>query len=230
MTKSWGGEENSYFRLWCGRCCHSDNRAAVKALPPVIPVSVHPHLEAARYGKSSMLFMWHPLPLSVLACYCVSVSLNLSLLLPPSPSLFLRPRLSLPLHPHCVLADCRMKRSWCQSLSWSSGSCQHHSASRLSSVEEGLAALKAQHITGHLLCLRSSRLHFSPPLSTLPCYLLSLCLSSPCHWCVEGVISPKSTWSLPLLPAKQPLGTECPKKPGWYIINIQSRLVFDDLI
>lgn len=70
----------------------------------------------------------------------------------------------LPLRPHCVLAHCRMKGSWCQSLSLGSGSCQHHSALLLGSVEEGLAALKAQCITQSLLCL--------PPV-----------LSSPLYWC-----------------------------------------------
>lgn len=94
---------------------------------------------------------------------CLSVYLPVFVSLHPHP-VTLSPSLTrVPLRPHCVLADCWMKGSWCQSLSWGSGSCQHHSAVLLSSVEEGLGALKAQ-------CIEQTLFHTSQlsiPLSGL---------------------------------------------------------------
>lgn len=71
----------------------------------------------------------------------------------------------------CFLADWRMKGSWCQSLLWGSGCCQHHSVVLLGCVEEGLGALKAQCSTQSLLLPYDFPLLLSPvPASTPPRY------------------------------------------------------------
>lgn len=91
---------------------------------------------------------------------------------------------------------------------------------------------------GGTCCFKGTAIHTAPPLLSSPlhrcqhflsmssrsAYLALVCVS------IEGAISLKSTWSLPLLTARQSLGTKCPQMLGYYIINTQSRLALDDLI
>lgn len=171
--------ENSRFGLRC--CCnryhHLDNCAS-KRTPTVIPVSTRLHREAE--DRVAELLLWKR---SSLIPLTASRSLSICLFSSPpllchSCSLPFSVPVSLPLHPHCVLADCRMKRSWCQSLSWGSGSCQHHSAVLLSAVEGGA------------WCFKGTVYRTVPPVfSSLLASTLSRCLSSLCHSSIKGVIA-----------------------------------------
>lgn len=234
MTKSQSGKKSPCFGLWCccGRYHHSDSYAAVTHHPSspsaFACIGRQQTDQLSCYcEKGAVWFLWQPLPLCLSAWF---VSLCLSLThFPLFLSLFLHPCPSAPtpsLCPRSLPDEGKLMPEFIVGL-------------RLLPAPLGSSAWLCG---GGACCFKGTVYHTVPPLppscpvfssllvSTLPHYLLSHCLSSLCHSSVEGVISLKSRWSLPLLPDKQSPGTGCPKNPGCCIINIQSRLVFDDLI
>lgn len=229
MTKSQSDEENSCFRLWCSCYHHSDNCAG-ENMPPVIPVSIHPHLKATHWVAEVLLWVkecvilmttspsvfdglllsfWPPPPAPLPLCHSLPSPVSLSA---PAPSLCPR---WLPdeeeLMPEFILELRLLPASLGSSAQlWGGGAC----------------------------CFKGAANHTAPPLLSSPLCCCQHFLSISSHSAylafvcvfVEDVISLKSTWSLPLLATKQSLGTKCPQMLGCYIINTQSRLAFDDLI
>lgn len=124
MTNSQSGVVNSCFRFrrCCSRYRHSDNHTAKSALP-VIPISTRLHQEVEnrvaeqqqcnkkkrrRKRRKKLCDSYDSLSLCIYLLGFVSTSLHFPChwcSLPSSVPVFL------PLLPHCVLADCRMKRS-----------------------------------------------------------------------------------------------------------------------
>ena len=244
MTNSQSGEESSCFGLRCRRYHHSDNCVA-ESTPPVIPVSIRLHREAADGAAELLPAREGSCVVPVTAPLSLSLSLPLSLSICLFSSLSLSPHLSvtraLSLSPSpslcpCALAVSSLTAGWreadarvyrgaqapasttrlsCSALwrggAWRFKGTAHRAASllRLSSP----------------LCWRPHSPHYL--LSTLPISAFVTVLSGGCA-CVISLLNQEEVFLC--LPAKQSLGTGCPKIPGCCIINIQSRLVFDDLI
>lgn len=103
MTKSRSGEEGSCFGLRChsSRYHHSDNCAAENTPPVIPPSSVRPHLKAADNGCAAAAVKKGNCVILMTASPSLPVGLFFVSLLPPSLSLFLRPRLSAPAPSRC---------------------------------------------------------------------------------------------------------------------------------
>lgn len=229
MTKSQSDEENSCFRLWCSCYHHSDNCAG-ENMPPVFPVSVHPHLKATHWVAEVLLWVKECV---ILMTTSPSLSDGLLLSLWPPPTSPLVP-LSFFLHPQSLSAPAP---SLCPRWLPDEEELMPEFIVELRLLPASLGS-SAQLWGGGTCCFKGTANHTAPPLLSSPlrccqhflsmsscsAYLAFVCVS------IEGAISLKSTWSLPLLTARQSLGTKCPQMLGYYIINTQSRLAFDDLI
>lgn len=219
MTNSHSGMENSCLGLQC-RCSHdhhSDNSCRKHATR-----HSHQHPPASGGRRQS----WAATVKKELCDSYDSPSLSVYLLVfNPPPTFSVTRALSLSPSPSlcpCALTVSSLTAEWREAdARVYLGAQAPASTTRLfcsALWREGLCALKAQGTAQSLI----SSLCWRP-------HSLSHFLSSFCHSSIEGVISLLNHDEVFLF-CQQPLGTGCPKVPGCYIINIQSKLVFDDLI